>query len=106
MNSIDVISDLLEENDFNVHIYSESKRTYAEIETWTDGGVNMIITLDPFTIDEFKCYVDNFDIDEEIDLYRQGKLYKERFTISESLKDFKDYHKRLKKLLTKLNKLK
>lgn len=89
--------DLFEENDFNVHLFEQDNMQCAEIETWTDGGVNMIIKLIPFTKEKFIEYVDNFDIDAEIDLHRQDKSYKNRFTIRESLSDFSNYMERLKK---------
>lgn len=94
--------DLFEENDFNVHLFEQNNMQCAEIETWTDGGVNMIITLIPFTKEKFIEYVDNFDIDAEIDLYRQDKSYKNRFTIRESLRDFDNYVKRLKEIVEEI----
>ena len=80
-----------------------------EIETWTEGGVDMIHTIyffdnyqDIYNKTEVKKELDrlyeNFDIDEEIDLYRQDKKYKNDFTIRESLEDFEKYHNRLKDL--------
>ena len=39
-----------------------------------------------------------FSIDDEIDIYRQDKLYKSNFTISQSLEDFTEYENRLKDL--------
>ena len=95
-----------EDNDFNVYLTKQDGNQCAEIEMWTDGGVDMIIWLNPFTVEEFKSYVDDFDIDEQIDLHRQGKDYKNAFTIKESLKDFTDYHNHLKRVLKKLVKIK
>ena len=74
----------------------------AEVETWTEGGVNMVPALMPFTAEKFKEYVNGFSVDEEIDLHREGDLYKRNFTISESLKDFTNFHKRLKQVAKKL----
>ena len=64
------------------------------LESWTNGGVdmNIYITKDGESlIDQLQNFVDDFDIDEAIDLHRQGSDYKRNFTISESLKDFEDY---------------
>lgn len=94
----DELQEFFEESGFMVHINSDS----AELEMWTDGGVNMIIYLKPFTKEKFIEYVDNFDIDEEIDLHRQGDSYKKTFTITQSVKDFTDYHSFLLKIAQKI----
>lgn len=91
-----------EENDFNVHLTKQDNVQCAEVETWTNGGVNMIMWLNPFTVEEFEGYVKDFDVDETIELHRQGKDYKDAFTISQSLKDFEQYHTRLKATLSEL----
>lgn len=68
-----------------------------ELEQWTDGGVDMIISLlkddNRFNnmLEQFKYYVEGFDIDEEIDIYRQNENYKNNFTIVESVKDFESW---------------
>jgi hypothetical protein len=98
------LQDFFEEQGFIVHLTEEDGVQCAEIEKWTDGGVDMVIYLDPFTKEEFLQYVEDFDIDEEIDLHRQGKNYKNAFTISESVKDFTKFKTMLKKVAKKLNK--
>ena len=75
------------------------------LETWTNGGVDMIIYLDSNkkSIKEIiEEYIDNFDIDEEIDLYREDKRYRENFTIRESLEDFENWLKYLKNVCNEL----
>lgn len=68
-----------------------------ELEQWTDGGVDMIIYLDKNTeepfVRQFENYIDNFDVDEEIDLYREGKDYRNAFSIRESVSDFETWEK-------------
>ncbi len=81
-----------------------------EIEKWTNGGVDMIETIqfddfrDSYNIEkieeQLKELVDNFDIDDEIDTHRQGIDYKNAFTILESLKDFTEYKQDLEELST------
>lgn len=100
----------IEEFNFNVELLSENGMINGmEIETWSEGGVDMIHTIyfldnyqDIYNKTEVKKELDrlyeNFDIDEEIDLYRQDKKYKNDFTIRESLEDFEKYHNRLKDL--------
>ena len=100
--TIENLKNFFEEKDFNVHLNEQDGVQCAEIETWTNGGVNMIMWLNPFTIEEFTQRVDDFDVDEEIELHRQGQDYKNAFTIRESLKDFEDYHNRLKDVLSDL----
>lgn len=80
-----------------------------ELESWTDGGVDMIFYIykdeNIDYLEQFKNYIDNFDINEKIDLYRQDKQYRNNFSTSESLKDFKDYLKELRKIYKILEKL-
>lgn len=99
---VDAVIDIFEENDFQVHLIKEGKVLCAEVETWTAKGVNMIYFLRPFTVKSFEKCVKKFDIDTEIDLHRQGKLYREHFRIADSLKDFEDHHAVLKAVLAKL----
>lgn len=77
-----------------------------EMETWTDGGVNMIVCLenDKGLLENFKDYVENFDVEEEIDLYREGESYKRAFTLRQSLDDFEDYLKWLNKIVSIIEK--
>lgn len=97
------LTKFFEKNDFIVYTNINNGVEVAEIENWTKGGVNMLMYLNPFTIDEFIQYVDDFDIDELIDLHRESKQYKNAFTISQSLADFTDYHSTLKELASELN---
>ena len=92
------LENFFEKHDFNVHLFEREGMSCAEIETWTDGGVNMIINLMPFTAEEFIEYVEGFNVDEEIDMHRENIQYKNDFTVSESLKDFTNFYERLKKL--------
>lgn len=100
--SIKDLQSFFEEKDFNVHLFKQDKKQCAEIEKWTDGGVDMIINLMPFTVERFVDYVNNFNVDEEIDLHRQDKRYKDAFTISDSLKDFTNFHNHLKEIASAL----
>lgn len=73
----------------------------VELETWTKGGVNMIIVLhkeNGLYIDQFNEYRENFDVDEEIDVYRQDQHYKDSFTIRQSLEDFEAFEKWLNEI--------
>lgn len=82
----------------------EDENSY-EMETWTNKGVNMIIDLEKDgneLLEQLKDYVDNFDIDSEIDLYRENKEYRNNFTLEESLEDFKDYINYVKNLINEL----
>lgn len=89
----------LVENEFNVH----EDGVDIELETWTTGGVNMIIPLqgnsDETYFEQFKDCVKEFDIDEEIELLREDDRYRSAFTIRESVRDFEEYHESLKVFL-------
>lgn len=77
-----------------------------ELEDWTNGGVDMLIYLDKETNEtattQFKNFIDNFDIDDEIDIHRQNKLYRDNFSIRESLKDFQEWLNWLKHIYKEL----
>lgn len=80
-----------------------------QIEGWTDGGVNMVIYIDKRSNDDFMKqfidYYDNFDIDDEIDCYRQDEQYCKDFRITESVKDFTDWQNYIEQVLIDLKKL-
>lgn len=86
------------------NIVYEDEDSY-EMETWTNKGVNMLIDLEKDgneLLEQLKDYVDNFDIDYEIDLHREDERYRNDFTIEESLEDFEDYINYLKSLINEL----
>ena len=66
-----------------------------ELESWTNGGVDMFITIDKNSyntlLEQLKEFVENFDIDEEIEIYRQDTDYRRNFTIRESINDFENW---------------
>lgn len=84
-----------------------------EINTYTSGGVNMIIFLDfrnseynpknpTHFLKVFEDRIESIDINEEIVLHREMKDYTNNFTLSESLEDFNDWRDDLNKLIEKL----
>lgn len=85
----------------NVDICHFSNGDGLEMETWTDGGVNMLVWLEneDNLLEDFKEFVENFDVDYEIELHRQGESYKKAFTLRQSLDDFEDYLKWLNKIV-------
>ena len=87
---------------FNIHEFENS----IDLENWTDGGVDMFITIDKNSnatlLEQLESFIDNFDIDEEIDTYRQDESYKRTFTISESLVDFEKWVDYIKIAISKL----
>lgn len=76
---------------FGVH----NSTDVIELETWTSAGVNMFVVIhkdDKKTYaDQFKERVENFDVDEEIELHRQDDRYKSAFSIRRSLEDFEGH---------------
>lgn len=105
---------LLENIGLSVYEYKEDGKLCGyEISTYTDGGVNIVVFLDfrgedkdlnnkDKVKEKFLDYLNDFDIDEEIDLYRQCPEYRNSFTISQSVKDFKSWKKEMKKVISKL----
>ena len=95
---------ILEDNGFRVHKYQDG---YVELEQWTDGGVDMIISYDSKKQTAYEGlgdYLFSFDIDEEIDLYRQDEKYKNDFSITQSVRDFTDWQELVEKTRTELAK--
>lgn len=86
------------ESHFGVHKTDNT----IELETWTDGGVNMFVVLDDSEsntlFEQFKSHVDDFDIDEQIDMHREDRSYKSNFTLRSSLEDFESYLNRLESI--------
>lgn len=91
------------ENNFD-YIHTDYNEDDLYLETWTNGGVDMIICLDKdkSIIDNLKEYIKYFDIDEEIEIYRQGKDYREHFTIRESLEDFENWVENIENIIEEL----
>ena len=93
--------ELLEEL-FNV---SESADD-LELESYTDGGVDMFITIEKDNsnnlLEQLRLFVENFDIDEEIDIHRQDTDYRRNFTIRESINDFENWVDYIRDCISKL----
>lgn len=91
---------------FGVYVNKYNNDFYYELESWTAGGVDMIISLDTRENEtitkQFIDFIENFDVDEEIEIYRQDKRYCEHFTIRESLNDFDDWLSWLNEIKTEL----
>lgn len=107
--TIEKFVSIVESFGFAVHEYEEYEvlRGY-ELETWTDGGVNMVLFIDcrdypevssEFLIEAMESAICAFSVDEEIDLHRQDEAYRDVFTIRQSLEDFEEYETRLGELL-------
>lgn len=81
--------------EYHFTIYEDDE--IVQLETWTYGGVNMIITLwkqdEQSLVEQFWRHAHyDFDIDNEIDIHRQDPRYRDAFTIAQSLRDFETYH--------------
>jgi len=85
---------------FGVHFSDD----IIELEKWTDGGVDMIITINKNkpVKEQLQFYVDNFDVDEEIEIHRLNKEYRENFKIRESLEDFESFIIDIKQIVEEL----
>ena len=107
--------EVLNYNNISVDEYKEKNILCGyELNTYTNGGVNMIVFLDfrdsgdvtsPYDFaKKFSEYMDSTDINKLISLHRQDKTYVSHFTISKSLKDFKNWIKEMKKIISKCSK--
>ena len=98
----DELQKFFEDNEFIVNLETQANEICAELEKWTDGGVDMIIFLSPFTAEEFVDYVNAFDVDEEIDLHRESKDYRDNFTTRQSVEDFETFETYLRNVASQL----
>ena len=95
------------ERELLVKLFNVNESTYAlELESWTDGGVNMLIGIDKDSdydlLAQLEQFVENFDIDEEIDIHREDENYKRNFTIRESINDFENWVDYIEECISKL----
>ena len=89
---------ILENSGFKIH---ENGNEF-DLETWTDCGVNMFVQVNKINIvTDFRCYVESFDVDEEIDLHRQTEAYRNAFTIRAAVNDFETFEAKLQGILIK-----
>lgn len=85
-------------NVYNEVDFGDNEKGF-ELEMWTDGGVDMLISIQQDDAPtKFVEYVNDFDVDDTIDSYRVDSKYKKEFTIKESLKDFSVFKKWLNQI--------
>jgi hypothetical protein len=101
-NNYEKLQSFFEDEGFFIHLFEEDGQQGAEIEKWTYCGVDMITVLMPFSAERFIEYVEDFNVDEEIDDHRRDPLFRSAFTIAQSLKDFTDFHEGLKQTVERL----
>lgn len=105
---IDKIIEIAEQHNFVLHEYEEHGVVCGyEMETWTDNGVNMIHFIDcrndsypdgltaQNILEEMKKISAYFDVDLEVDTYRESDRFRMAFSIQQALDDFKNYEARL-----------
>lgn len=78
---------------FGVDKTEYANGNFLTLEQWTDGGVDMIIEIEMAEekdlITELEKYIDNFNIDEEIELYRENKITEKILLLGRVLKILK-----------------
>ena len=95
------------ERELLLKLFNINESAYGlELESCTDGGVNMLIGIDKDSdydlLAQLEQFVENFDIDEEIDIQRQDAYYRRKFTIKESIRDFENWVDYIKECISKL----
>ena len=76
---------------FDISVTIDEKDSSAELSSYTRRSVNVVSYLEPFSVESFKEYVKNFDIDEHIMTYRNDPTYVSYLSIKESVEDFEYY---------------
>lgn len=107
---LDNVIKTLESFNYGVCTISENGMINGmEIENWTNEGVNMIHLIqfyedftDIYDVEKITKQIeeiaDNFSVDDEIDLHRESCDYRQTFSIRDSLEDFEEYKKNLKRM--------
>ena len=95
------------ERELLLELFNINESAYGlELESCTDGGVNMLIGIDKDSdydlLAQLEQFVENFDIDEEIDIHREDENYKRNFTIRESINDFENWVDYIEECISKL----
>lgn len=95
------------ERELLLELFNINESAYElELESWTDGGVDMFISIDKNSdnnlLEQLERFVENFDIDEEIDIHRQDTDYRRNFTIRESINDFENWVDYIEECISKL----
>ena len=95
------------ERELLLELFNINESAYGlELESCTDGGVNMLIGIDKDSdydlLAQLEQFVENFDIDEEIDIQRQDADYRRKFTIKESIRDFENWIDYIEECISKL----
>lgn len=95
------------ERELLLELFNINESAYElELESRTDGGVDMSISIDKNSdnnlLEQLERFVENFDIDEEIDIHREDENYKRNFTIRESINDFENWVDYIEECISKL----
>ena len=95
------------ERELLLELFNINESAYGlELESCTDGGVNMLIGIDKDSdydlLAQLEQFVENFDIDEEIDIQRQDADYRRKFTIKESIRDFENWVDYIRNCISKV----
>lgn len=95
------------ERELLLELFNINESAYElELESCTDGGVDMFISIDKNSdnnlLEQLERFVENFDIDEEIDIHREDENYKRKFTIRESINDFENWVDYIEECISKL----
>ena len=95
------------ERELLLELFNINESAYElELESCTDGGVNMLIGIDKDSdydlLAQLEQFVENFDIDEEIDIHREDAYYRRKFTIKESIRDFENWVDYIEECISKL----
>lgn len=113
MNTIEKITEHLEQLNIQVSEYKEDKKLCGyELNTYTDAGVNMIIFLDfrdsemnpknaNHFIEMFNERVKDVDIEEEIGYLREDKSYMQQIGTEIGYQDLKDWKENLSNIFNR-----
>ena len=108
------IFDKIESANIQIHEYKEGKKLCGyELNTYTEGGLNQIVFVDfrdtdkkPKNANDFKELflerIESIDIDEEVELNRQDKSYRQTFSLRNSLDDIEAWKEEMLKLAKSL----
>lgn len=91
--------DYLEDKSYLVHLFYQDGKKCAEVESWTEHDIDMIIELMPFTIQELEGYYEGFNMFEEVTLQGQDERFRDAFSLEDAVKEYSEWLKRLSKTI-------
>lgn len=114
MKTLEQLLDIIEEAEISIDKYIEKGKLCGyELNAYTQAGVNEILFLDfrdpgkdpnnpKDFIAEFESYINHYTVDDRVENNRKDPMYRQDFTLNESLIDFNKFQNKLNDILSEM----